>query len=327
MDPIVIIIIILTLIASFINGVHDSSNVVATMISSRAFSPRVAMSITAVAEFLGPLVFGVAVARTIGNDVVSAETINYQVILAALISAISWNLITWYLGLPSSSSHGLVGGLIGSVAIGAGWSAIKLKGIGTILLVLFTSPLIGFIFGYFIHRLILYLSWNASPRINNFFKRGQMVSAVALALSHGSNDGSKNMGVIALTLMIGGYLKAFSVPLWVILLCGGAMAFGTAMGGMRLIRTVGTKFYKIRPIDGFAAQLASATVILSGSLLGGPVSTTHVVSSAVMGAGAEERWNKVRWAVGQEIVTAWLLTIPATALLAAGLYWVMMHFM
>jgi PiT family inorganic phosphate transporter len=322
MSPIIVAIIVLAFISSFLNGVHDSSNVVATMISSRAFSPRFALSITAVAEFLGPLIFGVAVAKTIGNDVVVADDINLQAVLAALTSAILWNLLTWYLGFPSSSSHALVGGLAGSVMVGAGWQAIRLQGLQKILIALFISPMIGFVFGFFIRKLIQFLSWNATPRINRFFKHGQLFSSIALALSHGSNDGSKNMGIIALALIIGGYSKTFSVPIWVILYCAGAMALGTGMGGMRLIRTVGSKFYKIRPVDGFAAQSASAVVILGASLFGGPVSTTQVVSSAIMGVGTAERANKVRWTVAQEIATAWLLTIPASALFAAGIYWI-----
>jgi PiT family inorganic phosphate transporter len=325
MSTIIIVIIAVALFSCFLNGVHDSSNVVATMISSRAFSPRVALSITAVAEFLGPLVFGVAVAETIGNDIVMAESINLQVILATLLSAVIWNLLTWYLGLPSSSSHGLVGGFVGSVIIAAGWQAIQIHGIVKILIALLSSPIIGFVVGYFILKLIILLSWNATPRINQIFKRGQMFSAIALALSHGANDGSKTMGIIALALVIGGYLSVFSVPLWVIIISAGAMALGTGLGGMKLIRTVGGKFYKIRPLDGFAAQLTSAAVIISASLFGGPVSTTQVVSSAIMGVGAGERKNKVRWTVAQEIATAWLLTIPATALVAAGLYWIIIR--
>jgi PiT family inorganic phosphate transporter len=326
MSPIIIVVIVLALGFDFLNGIHDSSNVVATMIFSRALSPRVALSMTAIAEFSGPLIFGVAVANTIGHEVVAAEAINLQVILAALISAIFWNLLTWYLGFPSSSSHALVGGFIGAVIIGAGWRAIQLPGIGKILIALFTSPIIGFIFGFFILRLVLLLSWKSTPKVNGLFKRSQIITSVALALSHGANDAQKTMGIITLALVAGGYLQIFAVPLWVILLSGGMIALGTSVGGWKLIKTLGGKFYKIRPVDGFATQLASATVILSASLVGGPVSTTQVVSSAIMGVGAAERLNKVRWGVAREIATAWLLTIPATALLAAGLYWVITQF-
>ncbi len=319
-----IIVIGLALIFDFLNGIHDSSNVVATMISSRALPPRVALGMTAVAEFLGPFIFGVAVAETIGN-VVNSNAISLQVLIAALSSAIFWNLFTWYMGFPSSSSHALVGGIIGAVIIGAGWQAINLGELKKIIIALFTSPFIGFIFGYIILKLIILLCWTASPRINWLFKRGQIFTGLALAFSHGANDAQKTMGLITLALVIGGFLDSFVVPEWVILMCASMIAMGTALGGWRLIRTLGGKFYKIRPIDGFSSQLASATVILGASLVGGPVSTTQVVSSAIMGVGAAERVNKVRWGVAQEIATAWLLTIPSTALIAAGIYWLILQ--
>jgi len=305
----------------FMNGLHDSSNVVATMISSRAFSPRVALGVTAVANFFGPFIFGVAVATTIGNDVVASKSINTGVILAALSSAILWDLLTWYLGFPSSSSHALVGGIIGAVVMDAGWQVIKWQGLGKILIALFTSPIIGFMFGFILLKFILLLCWNATPRISHWFKRSQIVTGIALALSHGTNDAQKTMGIITLALVTGGFLKVFAVPLWVILLCASMIALGTAVGGWRLIRTLGGKMYKIRPVDGFASQLASALVIIGASLLGGPVSTTQVVSSSIMGVGAAERVNKVRWGVAADLAAAWLLTIPASALVAAGLYY------
>ena len=325
MTPLIIAIIVLALVYDFLNGVHDSSNVVATMISSRALSPRAALTMTAIAEFCGPLIFGVAVANTIGHEVVVADAINAQVLLSALLSAILWNLLTWYLGFPSSSSHALIGGFVGAVVVGAGWHALQLRGLEKILIALFTSPIIGFIFGYLILRLIFLFSWNASPRINKYFRRFQVVTSLALALSHGANDAQKTMGIITLALVTGGYLKVFAVPLWVILLCGTMIGLGTSFGGWKLIRTLGRKFYKIRPVHGFAAQLTSAVVILTASLVGGPVSTTQVVSSAIMGVGAADRLNKVRWGVAQEIAMAWLLTIPATALVAAGVFWIIIQ--
>lgn len=324
MSSLIIVVIILALLFDFLNGIHDSSNIVATMISSRAFSPRTALGMTAVAEFSGPFIFGLAVANTIGHEVVAAETISLQVIIAALVSAIFWNLLTWYLGFPSSSSHALVGGFIGAVILGAGWQAIQMSGLQKILIALFTSPIIGLIFGFLILRLIFIVSWNATPRVNTVFKKSQFVTAIALALSHGANDSQKTMGIITLALVTSGYLTVFAVPTWVVVLCAGMIALGTAVGGWRLIRTLGGKFFKIRPVDGFASQLASATVILGASLFGGPVSTTQVVSSAIMGVGAGERVNKVRWGVAQEIAVAWLLTIPATALVGAGMYWLTM---
>ena len=327
MTPILIAVIILGVLFDFLNGIHDSSNVVATMISSRAFSPQVALGVTAVANFMGPFIFGVAVADTIGNGIVASQLISTQVIMAALGSAIFWNLLTWYLGFPSSSSHALIGGLVGAVVMAAGWKAIEFKGMEKILIALFTSPIIGFVFGYLFLRLVLLVSWKATPRINSFFKRSQIVTGITLALSHGTNDAQKTMGIITLALVTSGYLKVFAVPLWVIFLCASMIALGTAVGGWKLIRTLGGKIYRIRPVDGFASQLTSAVVILGSSLLGGPVSTTQVVSSAILGVGAAERANKVRWGVAQEIAAAWLLTIPATALLAAGMFWGMSRVM
>jgi len=326
MTPILITVIVLALAFDFLNGIHDSSNVVATMISSRALSPRMALGMTAVANFFGPFIFGVAVATTIGHEIVAAEAINTEVLLAALVSAILWNILTWILGFPSSSSHALIGGFVGAVVMDAGWRAIQIHGMEKILIALFVSPIIGFVIGYILLKLILLLSWKASPKINGIFKHSQILTALVLALSHGTNDAQKTMGIITLALVTGGYLKVFTVPTWVILICAGMIALGTAVGGWKLIRTLGGKFYKIRPVDGFASQLASAVVILGASLVGGPVSTTQVVSSSIMGVGAAERVNKVRWTVAREIATAWLLTIPATALVAAGLYWVIAQF-
>jgi PiT family inorganic phosphate transporter len=325
MSLMLIVVICLGLGFAFLNGVHDSSNVVATMISSRAFSPQVALGATALANFAAPFIFGLAVAETIGNDVVAPNSINITVIAAALISAILWDVLTWYLGFPSSSSHALVGGIIGAVVIDGGWQVIKLPGLIKILITLLTSPFLGFIFGLILLKLIMILSWNATPKINELFKHSQLVTGIALALSHGANDAEKTMGIITLGLVTGGYLKVFAVPFWVIIICAGAIALGTAVGGWRLIKTLGGKMFKIRPIDGFTSQLASAMIIIGASLIGGPVSTTQVVSATIMGAGTAERANKVRWEVAKEISIAWLLTIPATAVLAVGIYWTIVH--
>ena len=322
METMLIILIVLALGFDFLNGIHDSSNIVATMISSRALSPRWALTITAIAEFAGPFIFGVAVAKTIGDEIVLPGTISIAALIAALVSAIVWNLLTWFLGLPSSSSHALIGGLIGAAVADSGWGVIKIAGIEKVLFVLFTSPIIGFVFGFFVTRLIMLACWKASPKVNWIFKKGQIVTAIALALSHGTNDAQKSMGIITLGLVTTGFLTKFEVPVWVVILCASMIALGTSVGGWKLIRTLGGKFYRIRPIDGFSAQLTSAMVILGASLLGGPVSTTQVVSSAIMGVGSAERINKVRWGVASEIAIAWLLTIPATALVGAGIYWI-----
>ena len=315
-----IVVIALALIFDFLNGIHDSSNIVATMISSRAFSPRMALTMTAIAEFVGPFLFGVAVAKTIGDEVALSSALTLHVITACLISAIIWNLLTWFFGLPSSSSHALIGGLVGSVAMGAGFGAIKLAGLEKVLIVLFTSPLIGFAVGFVLMRVIYFLVRGATPRINVFFKQAQVITAVGMAFSHGTNDAQKTMGIITLSLVVGGVLPNFEVPFWVIVASASAIALGTSVGGWRLIRTLGGKFYKIRPVHSFTSQLTSALVILTASFFGGPVSTTQVVSSAIIGVGSSERFGKVRWSVAGDIVTAWIVTIPATALLSAGIY-------
>ncbi len=325
MTPVLIFLIIIALCFDFLNGVHDSSNIVATMISSRAIKPQVALIMTALAEFSGPFIFGVAVATTIGSEIVAPEHINMNVLIAALLSAITWNILTWILGIPSSSSHALIGGIIGAIVISVGFKELELTGILKIALTLFVSPIIGFLAGWLVANIISMVSWKATPGINKVFKRLQIGTSLALALSHGTNDAQKTMGIITLGLVISGVEKSFNVPFWVILICALAIAIGTSVGGWRLIKTLGSKFYKIRPVHGFAAQTASAAVILTASLIGGPVSTTQVVSTSIMGVGAAERLSKVRWGVAGEIASAWLFTIPSTAILAAGFYWFITH--
>jgi PiT family inorganic phosphate transporter len=313
-------VVLVALAFDYLNGFHDSANIVATMISSRAIPPRRALIMSAVAHFCAPFIFGVAVATTIGKDVVSPQTITTGVVMAALLSAIAWNLITWFLGLPSSSSHALVGGLVGAVTVATGLGAIHVDGLSKVVAALVISPLAGLIFGYLTMKLVLFLARGASPRVNWFFKRSQLLTAMALALSHGTNDAQKTMGIITMGLLSGGFLYEFAIPWWVIALSAGAISLGTASGGWRIIRTVGAGIYRLRPVDGFVSQTTSAIVILSAALLGGPVSTTQVVSSALMGTGSAQRVSKVRWGVAADLLTAWLLTIPVAALGAALLY-------
>lgn len=328
----------IALLFDFLNGFHDSANIVATMISSRALTPVQALVIAALCEFLGPFLFGMAVATTIGHEVVAEDTLSILLIVAALLSAIVWNVATWYLGIPSSSSHALIGGMVGSafmaklvmlVKTGAfhglgdlalAVTAVRPQGVFKVILSLLISPPLGFVTGFLLIKIIYFLARGASPKINWLFKRGQTVTAVALALSHGTNDAQKTMGIIAMALFAGGYTREFTVPLWVIAACAAAIGIGTAAGGWRLIKTIGGKFYKIRPIHGFTTQVSAGVLILGASLLGGPVSTTHVVTSAVMGAGSGERFSKVRWSTGRQIVAAWILTMPVAALLAGLLY-------
>jgi inorganic phosphate transporter, PiT family len=321
-----IIVIALALIFDFLNGMRDASNIVATMISSRAFSAGTALTIAAVAEFLGPFLFGVVVAKTIGDEIVQSEALTLEVIAAALIGAIVWNLITWYFGLPGSSSHALIGGMVGAVVTGAGINAIKFDGLNIVLVALFAFPLVGFVSGFLMTRLIYFLVRGATPRVNDLFKRGQWLTALVMAFGQGTNDAQKTMGIISLSLVIGGVLPTFQVPGWVVAVSAAGIAIGTSLGGWRLIRTLGGKFYKIRPLHSFSTQLSSAGVILSASLFGVPVSASQVVSSAIIGVGSAERASKVRWSVAEDIVMSWLITIPASGLLAAVVYWLIVSF-
>ncbi len=325
MTPIIIIVIALILCFTFLNGITDSSNIVATMISSRAMSPRMALWMTALAEFVAPFIFGVSVANTIGNGIVETQNLKIEVILAALSSALLWSLFTWRFGIPSSSSHALIGGIIGAVVTAVGFEAIKPDGLLKVIVGLFSSPLIGLIGGFILMKVILYFAGFASPRINQFFKRSQYITALSLAFSYGTNDAQKTIGIMTLTLYIIGYIKNFQVPFWVILVNSTLISLGTILGGWSLIRTLGAKFYRIRPVHAFATQSTAAAVILVNSFLGAPVSTTQVVSSAIMGIGAAERVNKVRWGVAGEIAMAWVFTIPSTALISALFYWLIVR--
>lgn len=304
----------------FLNGFHDSSNIVATVISSRALRPRTALYFTAAAEFIAPFLFGVAVANTIGKGLIEPASITILVVIAAVLSAVVWNLLTWLIGIPSSSSHALVGGLLGAAILADGINVVHLSGLTKILLALFISPPLGLMVGWLLMRIIQLLFRNAGPRINQAFKRLQILTSLSLALSHGTNDSQKTMGIITLGLVASGYQQTFHVPVWVVAASAGAIALGTAFGGWRLIRTLGGRIYKIRPVHAFTSQAASAGVILGAALLGGPVSTTQVVSSSIMGVGAAERINKVRWQVAQNMIVTWILTIPITGLLAALIY-------
>ncbi len=315
-----IILIISALLFDFLNGFHDSSNIVATPIASRALSPRAILWLAAVAHFIGPFLFGVAVAETIGKGLVEPGLITMPVVIAAMLSAVVWNVVTWWFGIPASSSHALIGGVIGGVVVTEGFDAIQLTGLTKVAIALFFSPILGLLIGFVLMKLTYFLARGAAPKINEFFKRAQLVTAVSLALSHGANDAQKTMGIITLGLVVDGVIDEFQVPLWVVTVSAGMIALGTAMGGWRLIRTLGGRIYKIRPVHGFVSQIAGASIILGAALFGGPVSTTQVMSSSIMGAGSAERLTKVRWHVGYEMLVAWVLTIPISAILAGLLY-------
>lgn len=311
----------LALLFDFINGFHDTANAIATSVSTRAIAPRNAILMAAVLNFLGAM-YSTGVAKTIGGDIVSsAMHVDEHVLIAALVSAVFWNLFTWKLALPSSSSHAMVGGVIGAVLVSTGVVGLNLNGIGKIILSLILSPLIAIITGYFVMHLLYFLFGSSSPYIvNGRFKRMQIVSAAMMAFSHGSNDAQKSMGIITLALLSGGYISEFEVPTIVKLLAATAMAIGTAMGGWSIIKTIGGKIFKLEPISGFAADLNSSIVIFTATLLHLPVSTTHVVSGSIMGVGTAKRLRAVRWGVAQQMLVAWVLTIPCTALIGSLVY-------
>jgi PiT family inorganic phosphate transporter len=317
---VLIVLIIVALIFDYINGFNDSANIVATIVSSRVMSIQSALILASVAELIGPFLLGTAVAKTIGSDIIDPACINLKIIFAALIGAIIWDLITWFFGFPSSSSHALIGGLVGGVIISFGIEKINLRGILKVVLILFSSPIIGFLVGFVFTKILYRLTINATPKINNIFKSLQVFSSTFLALSHGGNDAQKTMGIITMGLVVLKIQNNFVVPTWVILICAIALALGIASGGLRIIKTVGTKIFKIKPIHGFSVQFSSSLVILIAALIGGPVSTTHVVSSSVVGVGSSVSLSKVRWTVVTDILLAWFLTLPASALISALSY-------
>ena len=328
-----IAVVVIVLLFDYTNGFHDAANIIASVIASRAMTPVQAVALVAVFEFLGPLLGGTAVANTIGSFVKLDSLPPVQaplVVLCGLLGAIVWNLFTWWRGIPSSSSHALVGGLAGAVIVSAGaghvvWGFEALAqghvtGVMKVLLALVLSPLVGFWVGYGLHRLTLVLLRRARPRFNRSLRRAQVVTAAGLAFSHGANDAQKSMGILTLVLLMGGFIDRFAVPLWVMLACAVAMTLGILSGGWRIVRTLGFAIYKVRPLHALNSQLTSATVILSASLLGAPVSTTHVVATSIMGIGASERPKAVRWAKAGEIATTWVVTIPGAALFSVVFY-------
>ncbi len=318
----------LALLFDFINGFHDTANAIATSVSTRALHPSHAIIMAAVLNFAGAM-YSTGVAKTIGADIVkSAQHVDEHIIIAALIGAVLWNILTWWLALPSSSSHALVGGIIGAVLISVGPDGLNFYGIGKIVLSLILSPLIAIITGCLVMTLLFCVFGRFSPSaVNGKFKKMQILSAAMMAFSHGSNDAQKSMGIITLALLAGGYIEVFEVPTFVKLLAATAMACGTAVGGWRIIKTIGGKIFKLEPISGFAADLNSSIVIFSATLLHLPVSTTHVVSGSIMGVGTAKRLSAVRWGVAQQMVAAWVMTIPSTAVIGAVAYKVILMFL
>lgn len=317
------VVIALALVFDFINGFHDSANAIATSVSTRAIKPHYALLLAACLNFTGALC-STGVAKTIGGDIVkSASLINEQVIIAALLGATAWNLLTWWHAVPSSSSHALIGGVIGAVSLGAGWGALSFAGIGKIVLSLILSPVIALGTGYVVMIGLLWIFGRFAPTVlNTRFKQMQLLSASLMSLSHGANDAQKAMGIITLTLLSAGQISSLEVPTWVKFLCATSMALGTAAGGRKIIKTMGTKIFKLEPINGFAADLNSSLVIIIATFLRLPVSTTHVVSGSIMGVGSAKRVSAVHWNIAQQMLYAWVLTIPLSALTSALIFWV-----
>ncbi|WP_373801725.1 inorganic phosphate transporter [Bacteroides heparinolyticus] len=315
------IVVFLALAFDYINGFHDTANAIATSVSTRAIAPKTAVEMAAILNFLGALV-STGVAKTIGGDLVrSADLINSEVIAAALLGGITWNLLTWWWGIPSSSSHALIGGVIGAVCVSVGYEALNASGIERIFLSLVLSPIIAMGVGFSIMILLLWIFGKQSPVVlNHRFRNMQLISASLMAFSHGSNDAQKAMGIITLALLSGGYIETLDVPLWVKLACAAAMALGTAAGGWRIISTMGTKIFRMETINGFAADLGSALTIFTATFLHLPVSTTHVVSGSIMGVGSAKRVNAVNWSVARSMVMAWFVTIPLSAGVSAVIY-------
>ena len=317
-----IAVILIALTFDLINGFHDTANAIATSVSTRVLTPRIAVLMAAVANFLGAVLLSTGVAQTISKGLVSGSLEQY-VLIAALLTAIIWDLLTWYLGIPSSSSHALIGGLVGaSVVYAMSFEKVMWSGVlDKVVIPLVTSPIIGFIFGFLIMKALFKICAKATrTSVHKVFSVLQICSAFLMALSHGSNDAQKSMGIITLALVSAGFLeKGASIPIWVIIACATAMAIGTSVGGWKIIKTIGVNMIKLEPINGFAAETGAAIVIQVMTALHAPVSTTHVISASIMGVGAAKRLSAVRWSLVKNIVTSWVVTIPATMLIGAGI--------
>jgi PiT family inorganic phosphate transporter len=317
-DPtlILILVVVFALLFDFSNGWHDSANAIATVVSTHVLSPGQAVTLAAVLNIAGAFM-STAVAKMIGGGIVEPTLINQLTVISALAGAIAWNLFTLMLGLPSSSSHALIGGIIGAAMAQSGWTAIKFSGLRTVLEALLLSPLMGFVLGY-LFILAIYWTFVRAPRgiANRSFRRLQLVSSSLMAFSHGSNDAQKAMGIITLALVSAGQLDEVVVPTWVILSCALAMGLGTAAGGWRIIRTLGMRIMKMEPVHGFAAETSAALILLGTAHYGLPVSTTHVITSSIMGVGAVTRLSAVRWGVTLRILYAWIFTLPGAGLIA-----------
>jgi PiT family inorganic phosphate transporter len=315
--------IISALVFDFVNGFHDSANAIATVVGTRSLKPFHAVSIAAIANFAGPFIFGTAVAATVGKGIIKPEFATTEVILAGLIGAIIWNLITWYFGLPSSSSHALIGGLIGSALISGGIQTIVFEGTAKTVIFMIVSPVLGYSVAFIFAILLIYFLFKQKPQsINRIFGKLQIGSSIFFSLTHGANDGQKTMGVITALLIAGGftYSKEFVIPVWVILSSAGAIGLGTFFGGWRIIKTMAFRLTNLKPYQGFCAETGGGVILTIMAWFGIPVSTTHAISGAIMGVGSTRRLSAVRWGIGKRIIYAWIITIPISAVIASLIF-------
>ncbi|HNY66280.1 MAG TPA: inorganic phosphate transporter [Deltaproteobacteria bacterium] len=324
----IVFLIILALTFDFLNGFHDSANSIATIVSTRVLTPRQAVVWAAFFNFIAFLFLGLHVANTIGKGIVDAGIIDPHVILATLVGACLWDILTWYLGLPTSSSHALIGGMVGAALVKSGPDALVAKGIIKTVAFIFISPTVGMLLGLLIGVAVYWAFRKAAPiSVDHIFRKGQLVSAALYSLGHGGNDAQKTMGIIAVLLFSAGYLgDTFYVPFWVIISCQAAIAIGTLFGGWRIVKTMGQKIAKLKPVDGFCAETGAAVSLFASTMMGIPVSTTHTITGAIMGVGSLRRMSAVRWGVAGRIVWAWILTIPGAAIISALTYLVAIQF-
>ena len=322
MTPIVLFLIFLALTFDFLNGFHDSANSIATIVSTRVLSPRYAVMWAAFFNFIAFLFFGLHVANTIGKGIIDINIVDKAIIFGALIGACGWNVLTWYLGLPTSSSHALIGGMIGAALVKAGPSSLVWQGVIKTVIFILVSPIVGLLLGLGFGLLVYWLFRRSTPfKVDHIFRKGQLVSAALYSLGHGGNDAQKTMGIIASLLFSAGLLGSkFYIPFWVVIACQAAIALGTMFGGWRIVKTMGQKIVKLKPIDGFCAETGAAITLFVSSSLGIPVSTTHTITGSIMGVGSLKRLSAVKWGVAGRIVWAWMLTIPCSALIAALAY-------
>jgi PiT family inorganic phosphate transporter len=323
----VLALIAVALVFDYINGFHDAANSIATVVSTRVLTPGQAVIWAAAFNFLAAFGFGTAVATTVGSGMVDLSVVTSAVIFSGLFGAIIWDLITWYIGLPTSSSHALVGGYAGAALVKAGWTALVLSGWTKTLIFIVLAPMLGMVLGLLISVITLWMFRNSSPRrVDHWFRRLQLLSAALYSLGHGTDDAQKTMGIIAGVLFTAGYIEHFTIPFWVVLSAHAAIGLGTLSGGWRIVHTMGSKITKLQPFGGFAAETAGAITLFLASSLGVPVSTTHTITGAIIGVGSVRRVSAVRWGVARQIVWAWILTIPASAMIAALSYVVVSAF-